>query len=301
MTTGAAEPDRTFGDRLTAAFSAVGRVCAGIDPHAAVLRDWGLPDSAAGVREFGLRMVDAAAGTVAAAKPQVAFYERHGSAGFAALEEVLAAARAAGLLVIADGKRGEIGSSMAGYADAWLRPGSPLEADAMTLNPYLGVGALAPTIQLALRHGKGVFVLAATSNPEGQALQRARAGEDTLAAMVVDAVRAAGGVAQAECEDRAGAADPGLGSAGVVIGATVPMSAAGIAPSQLRGVPILAPGFGHQGASAADLHRLFGEVAQNVLVSASRSLVERGPEGVRASIAALNDEVARGTATGGAA
>ena len=103
----------------------------------------------------------------------MAFFERHGSAGFAAIEEVLGAARAAGLLVIADAKRGDMGSSVDAYGEAWLTPGSPLEADAMTVNPYPGVGSLDPVIALARRHGKGLYLLAATSNPEGLAGQTA--------------------------------------------------------------------------------------------------------------------------------
>ena len=122
-----------FGERVRSALRAKGPLCLGIDPHAALLAAWGLADDAQGVREFGLRTVEAAAGKVAVVKPQVSFFERFGSRGIAALEDVLAAARAAGLIVIADAKRGDIGSTMDDYARAWLTPGSPLEADALTL------------------------------------------------------------------------------------------------------------------------------------------------------------------------
>ena len=117
-----------------------GPLCAGIDPSADLLPTWGLPDSADGLRTFGLTCVEAFAGVVPVVKPQVAFFERLGSAGIAALEDVLAAARDAGLLVIADAKRGDIGSTMEAYASAWLDPASPLAADAMTAMPYLGLG-----------------------------------------------------------------------------------------------------------------------------------------------------------------
>ncbi|SQC28932.1 orotidine 5'-phosphate decarboxylase [Rothia kristinae] len=118
-----------------------GPLCVGIDPHPGLLRDWGLADDADGARTFGLRVVEAAAGAAAVVKPQVALFERHGAAGLAALEQVLtAAAMRAG--VIADAKRGDIGSTMAAYADAWLREGSPLAADWVTLSPYLGFGSL---------------------------------------------------------------------------------------------------------------------------------------------------------------
>ena len=138
----AGTPGETFGARLARVVEERGRLCVGIDPHAALLASWGLPDSAAGIREFGLRVVEASAGTAGIVKPQIGFFERHGSAGFAALEEVLAAARAAELLVIADVKRGDVGSSVDAYGQAWLTPGSPFEADAMTAVAYQGVGSL---------------------------------------------------------------------------------------------------------------------------------------------------------------
>jgi orotidine-5'-phosphate decarboxylase len=163
-----------FGERLGAVFAARGQLCVGIDPHDYLLDAWGLPRTPAGLREFGLRVVDAAAMTVGIVKPQVAFFEAHGSAGFSALEEVLAAARAAGLLVIADAKRGDIGSSVDAYGAAWLTPGSALEADAVTLTAYTGIGSLSGVFALAERFGKGAFVLSATSNPESFAVQSAR-------------------------------------------------------------------------------------------------------------------------------
>nr|WP_309491563.1 orotidine-5'-phosphate decarboxylase [Microbacterium sp. Se5.02b] len=178
----------SFGERVRSALRARGPLCVGIDPHAALLAAWGLTDDAQGVREFGLRTVEAAAGRVAIVKPQVSFFERFGSQGIAALEDVLAAARAAGLLVIADAKRGDIGSTMDDYARAWLTPGSSLEADALTVNPFLGVGALDGAFALAAQHGKGLFVLAATSNPEAQHLQRStdRAGTTVSASIITE-------------------------------------------------------------------------------------------------------------------
>src|SRR6185312_14808881 len=131
-----------FGQRLAGAFDAHGQLCVGIDPHGFLLQSWNLPDDASGLREFGLRVVEAAAGRVGVVKPQVAFFERHGSAGYRALEEVLAAARAAGLLVIADAKRGDVGSTVEAYAQAWLTPGHGLEVDALTMNAYPGVASL---------------------------------------------------------------------------------------------------------------------------------------------------------------
>ncbi|MFH8249819.1 orotidine-5'-phosphate decarboxylase [Microbacterium sp. B2969] len=271
----------TFGERLTSAFQQHGRLCVGIDPHAHLLQEWGMDASGHGLREFGLRVVEAAAGRVGIVKPQVAFFERFGSAGFAALEDVLSAARVAGLLVIADAKRGDIGSTMDGYASAWLEPGSPLEADALTVNPYLGPESLRGALTSAVKAGKGVFVLAATSNPEAAALQTAQttdvaAGDgETVAARVARDIAWVNGSA---------AFAGGLGPVGLVVGATVDRQEFGLTDEVLAGAPILAPGFGAQGAEPADLTALFGTVAANVIASESRSILSAGPDGLVARI-----------------
>jgi len=269
-----------FGELLAGVLARFGRLCVGIDPHSALLASWGLPDTAAGAREFGIRVVDATAGRAAIVKPQVAFFERHGSAGYAALEDVLAAARAADLLVIADVKRGDIGSTVDAAGEAWLEPGSPLEADAMTAVAYQGLGSLDPVFERADRHGKGVFVLAATSNPEGIETQRA---------VRADGLTVAGGLAADVARRNAGRA---LGSIGLVIGATGSLADAGIDAGALAHTPILAPGFGHQGARIANGPVVFGGVTQNVLVSVSRSILQAGPDGVAESIASAAQEVA---------
>lgn len=267
----------SFGARLCAAVAARGRLCVGIDPHESLLREWGLGVTAAGVREFGLRTVDAAASTVAIVKPQVSFFERFGSAGFAALEDVLAAARDAGLIVIADAKRGDIGTTMDAYAAAWLTPGAPLEADALTLSPYLGVGALSSTLDYALAHAKGAFVLAATSNPEAVSLQSADAGGRTVAAEVAAEVLAADADMTSEWS-----------SLGLVVGATVDLAARGLS-SFARTVPILAPGFGAQGAQPGELARTFGALSEGVIASESRSILAAGPAHLAARIAKRAD------------
>lgn len=265
-----------FGTRLRAAIDAYGPLCVGIDPHEALLRAWGLDASAAGVREFGLRTVEASRGVVGVVKPQVAFFERYGSAGFAALEEVMAAARAAGLIVIADAKRGDIGTTMDGYAAAWLVPGAPLECDAVTLSPYLGVDALHSALSTAVQHDKGAFVLAATSNPEASDLQRARIDGDgeSVAERVAHEVAA-----------RNIGAPGSLGPVGLVVGATVDRRSYGLSDIVLAGTPILAPGFGAQGAEPGDLGRLFGYVASQVVASESRSVLSAGPGALAARIA----------------
>ncbi|WP_448237707.1 orotidine-5'-phosphate decarboxylase [Microbacterium paulum] len=263
-----------FGRRLRDALDQYGPLCVGIDPHEALLRAWGMDATPAGAREFGLRTVEAAAGRVGVVKPQAAFYERYGAAGFAALEEVIAAARAAGLIVIADAKRGDIGTTMDGYAAAWLAPGAPLESDALTLSPYLGTDSLNAAFSAATAHEKGVFVLAATSNPEASTLQRARVDdEESVAERVAHDVAA-----------RNIGAPGSLGPIGLVVGATVDRRAYGLTDIVLAGTPILAPGFGAQGAEPGDLGRLFGYVSSQVVASESRSILSAGPAGLAARI-----------------
>lgn len=252
---------RTFGERLVEAGQKYGRVCVGIDPHATLLGQWGLADTVDGLRSFSDICVDAFAGRVAVVKPQVAFYERFGSAGFAVLESTLASLRESGTLVIADAKRGDIGSTMAGYAAAWLEPGSPLEADALTLTPYLGVGSLAPAIEAAKTHGKGVFVMAANSNPEAVALQTGEIEGRMLSQRIVD-----------ECA--AYNRDEGVGHVGVVVGATVAK------PPALNDLnaPVLMPGVGAQGATMSDAAAIAGDVGHLVFPSVSRSVLSAGPD-----------------------
>ena len=255
-----------LGARLADAMADRGPLCVGIDPHPGLLGAWGLADSAAGVREFSLRVVEELAGTAAALKPQSAFFERHGAAGIAALEEVLAACRDAGVLSILDVKRGDIGSTMTAYAEAYLRPGAPLEADAITASPYLGVGSLTPAIDLALTHGKGVFVLALTSNPEGATVQHARAGDPSVAGSV--------------CAHAAAVNAPfgGVGPVGLVVGATVGDAVARLGLDlAATGSILLAPGVGAQGGTVTTLRDVFGLAFDRVLASVSRSVLAAGP------------------------
>lgn len=269
---------RPFGARLAEAMSEHGRLCVGIDPHPGLLQAWGLADDAGGLREFSLRVVDALAGRVAALKPQAAFFERHGSAGLAVLEEVIAAGRASGTLMIVDAKRGDIGSTMQGYADAFCTEGSPLAGDAVTLSPYLGFGSLTPAIDTALAHGRGVFVLCLTSNPEGAPLQLARSE---------DGHSVAAGIARAAAElnavELAAGGDPGsdlrLGSVGLVVGATVGDAArrGGVDLAGVRG-PLLMPGVGAQGGSVESVRAVVGTGWDQVLVSTSREVLRAGPD-----------------------
>ncbi|MEU9967935.1 orotidine-5'-phosphate decarboxylase [Streptomyces malaysiensis] len=259
-----------FGTRLRAAMDARGPLCVGIDPHASLLADWGLGDDVAGLERFTRTVVDALAERVAVLKPQSAFYERFGSRGIAVLERAVADARAAGALVLMDAKRGDIGSTMAAYASAYLDPAGPLFSDAITLSPYLGFGSLRPALDAARAAGAGVFVLALTSNPEGAEVQHAvRPDGTTVAATVLRALKA---------ENAAEAAEGRLGSYGAVVGATLG-GAAGEAGADLAiDGPLLAPGIGAQGATPADLPAVFGPAVRNVVPSVSRGVLRHGPD-----------------------
>jgi orotidine-5'-phosphate decarboxylase len=281
-------PDPTFGERLASTFDSVGQLCLNVDPHAALLERWGLPDNAEGVREFGLRAVDAAASTIGIVKPQIAFYERHGSAGYAALERVLAEAREAGLLVIADVKRGDIGSTVAAYGEAWLTPGRPLEVDAITAVAYQGVGSLADVTARARQHGKGVFVLAATSNREAAAVQTAMVGRGAA-----DGSTVAAAIAREVASLRT---DDALGSVGVVIGATVQLHDYGLSPDELVGTPVLAPGFGEQGGVLSRVRELYGDATGSVIASTGRSVLSTGPEGIREALVRAAGELGEAVA-----
>jgi orotidine-5'-phosphate decarboxylase len=253
----------SFGARLDAALTARGSACIGIDPHPGLLLDWGLADDLVSLERFALTCVEAFADITAVLKPQSAFFERFGSRGVAVLERTIAEARAAGALVLLDVKRGDIGSTMAAYAQAYLDPDSSLAADAVTLSPYLGVGSLEPAFEAALQHDAGVFVLALTSNDEGPEVQHARLADGrTVAQSVID-----------NLAGRNGEARP-LGSFGVVVGATIGDSVAEL--SKLNG-PYLVPGIGAQGGTAADVRRIFGAGLAAVLPSASREVLRRGP------------------------
>jgi orotidine-5'-phosphate decarboxylase len=253
----------TFGERLHSTVAERGPLCVGIDPHAALLAGWGLDDDVAGLERFARTVVEALADRVAVLKPQSAFFERFGSRGIGVLESIIRQSREAGALVLLDVKRGDIGSTMAAYASAYLDPASSLCADAITVSPYLGVGSLRPAFDAAAAHGGGVFVLALTSNPEGPTVQHAATADGrTVAQTVIDEIS----------QVNAGA-DP-LGSLGLVVGATV--GETGHDLSKVNG-PLLAPGLGAQGGTPDDLRAIFGESLQNVLPSYSREVLGAGP------------------------
>ncbi|MFD5406844.1 orotidine-5'-phosphate decarboxylase [Streptomyces griseorubiginosus] len=275
-----------FGARLRHAMDERGPLCVGIDPHASLLGEWGLNDDVAGLERFSRTVVEALSDRVAVFKPQSAFFERFGSRGVAVLEKTVQEARAAGALVLMDAKRGDIGSTMAAYAEAFLHKDSPLFSDALTVSPYLGYGSLAPAVALARESGAGLFVLALTSNPEGGEVQHAvRAdGRDVGATML----------AHLAAENTG---EQPLGSFGAVVGATLgDLSSYDL---DING-PLLAPGVGAQGATPADLPRVFGKAIRNVVPNVSRGVLRHGPDAgaLRSSAERFADEVRAALPTG---
>ncbi|RRS00794.1 orotidine-5'-phosphate decarboxylase [Glycomyces terrestris] len=295
--------NKAFGARAFRLSQERGPLCAGIDPHGSQLLQWGLDDDLAGAERFALTLVEAVAEKCAFVKPQSAFFERFGSGGVALLERVIAESRRAGALVVLDVKRGDIGSTMAAYAQAYLDPASPLAADAITVSPYLGVGSLQPAFDTAAAHGKGLFVLARTSNPEGKYLQMAKRRDGrSVAQSVID-----------EVNERNGEAEP-MGSFGIVMGATIGACASegearlrestyGITHTtvsqrdsahdlaQFNG-PILVPGMGAQGGRPSDLPRVLGPAAKFAIPSYSRQIAQPGPAAasIRTAVEALQEE-----------
>jgi len=253
----------SFGARLATLVDERGPFCVGLDPHPSLLEAWGLPVTPDGLARFCDTAVEAVAETVAVVKPQSAFFERFGSAGIAVLESTIRQSRKRGALVLLDAKRGDIGSTASAYASAYLDPASPLYSDAVTVNPYLGLGALEAFFDLATRHNSGVFVLAATSNPDGRALQAARMADGaTVAQGIVD-----------QLAGRNAGAEP-IGSIGVVVGITA--GDAGVDLSGFHG-PVLAPGLGAQGGRPEDLAAVFAGTKGIVLPTSSREILGHGP------------------------
>lgn len=274
--------DLSFGQRLRAAMDAHGPLCAGIDPHRALVESWGLDYDVDGLARFTDACVEAFAGHVAVVKPQSAFFEVFGSRGVAVLEEAVIALREAGTLVIVDAKRGDIGSTMSAYAEAFLGDDTVAAGDAVTLSPYLGFESLRPALDLAARTARGVFVLGLTSNPEGRSVQHAR----------LDGLSVAQAMVQGAAAENAAAGERGeLGSVGLVVGATVgsAVQELGIDLATANG-PLLAPGVGAQGGTAADLRRVFGDALPNVLAASSRDVLSAGPD-----VKALRDKAVRTT------
>jgi orotidine-5'-phosphate decarboxylase len=269
----------SFAERFAAVRAARGPLVWGLDPSGRLLEEWGLGDTADGLERFADIVVEAAAGTVGVVKPQSAFYERHGWRGIRTLTRLAVEARGAGLLVIMDVKRGDVGSTNDAYAEAYLGKGAPLEADALTVHPYLGLGAMGAFVSRAHEAGSAVLVVTRSSNPEGRAVQTAadESGRTVEAALLAEIG-----------ELNARLAPDGLGPVGAVIGPTRDDPELDLPGA--RGL-FLAPGVGAQGATAADVARVFAACPDRVLPAASRSLLSAGPD-----VRALRDNAAAAAA-----
>lgn len=243
--------------------------CLGIDPTPQLLKAWNLPHTADGLAQMCETVVSAAEDRLAIVKPQIAFFERFGSKGIAVLEKLIDAFHERGTLVLVDGKRGDIGSTVEAYAQAYLGPSSAFHADAITAHAYLGFGSLKPLLTHAVGVGAGVFVVVRSSNVEGTSLQTAvlnndgRTVADSLAEMITEFNQQTSGNE--------------IGAVGAVVGATIDNE---LLPTleRLSQSLILAPGIGHQGATFEDLHRRFAQHAARAIPSSSRAVLDRGPD-----------------------
>ncbi|MDO5747359.1 MAG: orotidine-5'-phosphate decarboxylase [Actinomycetaceae bacterium] len=277
----------TFGRRLRAAFDRYGHLCVGIDPHPHLLQAWNLDDSPDGLHYFAMTVCDRLEGTVGILKPQSAFFERHGSSGVAVLEQVIKRCQASQTLCIMDVKRGDIGSTMAGYGWAYLDERSPLRSDAMTVSPYLGTGSLQPAVDCAVDNDRGVFVLCLTSNPQGPEVQHSLCADGRSVALAVAEYARSININYVHTGDDDATQ---MGPCGLVVGATVgkAVSELGITFDNLH-APLLVPGIGAQGGTAADIVRLFGKASANVIASVSRSVLSGGPNGLVDAATREND------------
>ena len=265
-----------FATRFAAVRSHFGPLVWGLDPAGSLLDAWGLGDTPDGLDRFADLVLEAATGTVGLVKLQAAFYERHGWRGFRTLQRLIAEARSAGLLVIVDAKRGDVGSTNVAYAEAYLGTDAPLGADAFTVHPYLGLGAMDAFISRAHEAGSCLLVVTRSSNPEGRVVQSAT---DHNGRAVEEALLVAIGELNAQLE-------PGeIGPIGAVVGPTHIVPTLDLVA--LRGL-LLAPGVGMQGATASDVARVFADCPERVMPSASRSLLADGP-----AVSRLRDTAAR--------
>lgn len=255
----------SFASRLTKAIAAHSPLCVGIDPSAALLKSCGLPDSAEGAFAFGKRVLEAAEFQLSIIKPQSAFFERFGSAGFRAMEELVALARSREVMVLLDGKRGDIDTTAEAYAEGYFSASSPLRVDAVTTHAYLGFAALEKFLAIALRNEGGVFVVVRSSNPEGHGLQTAKlAGGETVAQHLSRAITE---------RNRSASSEP-LGFIGAVVGATCEDAAATV--GELPNAFILAPGVGAQGATMQDILARMPAARGRVLPNVSRAILANG-------------------------
>jgi orotidine-5'-phosphate decarboxylase len=270
----------TFAARLQQKIAEHSPLCVGIDPSAALLKSCDLPNTPEGAFEFGRRVLEAADFRISLLKPQSAFFERFGSAGMKAVEELTSLARSREVLVLLDGKRGDIDTTGAAYAEGYFSSTTTLRVDAVTTHVYLGLAALDPFLDIALRAAGGVFPVVRSSNPEGRELQTARLANGET-------------VAQNLCREitlRNRKQGAGLGYIGAVVGATCDDAAETVAA--LPQSFILAPGVGAQGATVQDVLKRMPAARGRVLPNVSRAILANGGAvaDIRATIRGLQDQ-----------
>lgn len=268
---------RSFAERFRALRAARGPFCLGLDPTPALLQAWGLEDDIWGLRRFCDRVIDACEQRVPVIKPQSAYFERFGAAGLEVLADIIGSIHALGSLALLDVKRGDIGSTNEAYAEAFLGPDSPMEADAITLHAYLGFDALRPFLDRADATGTGLFVVVLSSNPEGVAIQRAE---------VTPGVGVAEHLADAITAHNRARVPSGIGPVGAVVGVTAER-----APAIVERLPaslILAPGLGAQGGTWEAVGARFGDARERLLPTSAREVLGAGPDlaSLRAAVAA---------------
>lgn len=270
----------TFAARLQQKIVEHSPLCVGIDPSASLLKSCNLPNTAEGALEFGKRVLEAADYRISLLKPQSAFFERFGSGGFQALEELTRLARSREVLVLLDGKRGDIDTTGAAYAEGYFSSTTTLRVDAVTVHVYLGLAALDPFFDIAVRAEGGVFVVVRSSNPEGRELQTARlANGETVAQNLCREITAR--------NRRQGEA---LGYLGAVVGATCDDAAETVAAMPQS--YILAPGVGAQGATLQDVLTRMPSAKGRVLPNVSRAILANGGSvaEIRTTIRSLQDQ-----------
>jgi orotidine-5'-phosphate decarboxylase len=261
----------SFADRFAEVRAGRGPLVWGLDPSGKLLEDWGLGDTPDGLDRFADLVVPAAADTIGLVKPQSAFYERHGWRGLRTLARLIEQARAAGLLVIADVKRGDVGSTNDAYAAAYLGPGAPFAADAVTVHPYLGLGAMGTFVSRAHEAGACVLIVTRSSNPEGRVIQAARTPGPGGRSVEAELVHDIGQLNQR-------LAPGSLGPVGAVVAPAPPAPDWPELPLTSMNGLFLAPGIGAQGYRPADVRRTFAACPERVMPSASRSLLAAGPD-----------------------
>jgi orotidine-5'-phosphate decarboxylase len=269
-----------FADRFAAVRARFGPLVFGADPHGPVLEKWGLTDDPDGLDRFADIVLAGVTGAAGIIKPQSAFFERHGWRGIRTLTRLAAGAREAGILVILDVKRGDVGSTNDAYAQAYLGDDAPIQADAITVSPYLGLAAMGSLIDRAHQSCACLIVVIRSSNPEGRAVQAARVGSGgTVEEHILGEIRAI----------NARLAPGAVGPVGAVIGPFPDQPPLDLAAANAL---FLVPGVGAQGATAADVAATFAACPGRVLPSASRSLLAAGPDAnaMRDAVMRLNGE-----------